>query len=475
MPFARQKYDAVVIGSGPNGMAAAITIASTGRAVVVVEGQETIGGGTRSAELTAPGFVHDVCSAVHPMAVASPFFRGLPLRAHGLDWVEPELPLAHPLDDGSAVALDHSVSETAKGLGEDGNRYTKLMDALVADWPRIESFALGPLRFPHHPFAAARFGFVAMRSATGLANKYFRGVRARALLAGLAAHSVLPLERVPSAAVALVLGIAAHRGGWPVARGGSQCIADALAAHLRSLGGEVVTGHTVESLGDLPAAPVVLCDVTPRQLARMGRSRLPAGFVAKLERYRYGPGVCKIDWALDAAIPWRAGACRRAGTVHVGGTFEEIAASERAAWNGTLTDTPFVLLAQPTVCDATRAPRGRHTAWAYCLVPNGSRADMTAQIEAQVERFAPGFRNRILQRRVVVAADMERHNPNLIGGDIGGGAMNLGQLFLRPTRKLYRTPTKGIYICSSSTPPGGGVHGMCGHLAARATLRDLGV
>jgi len=470
--FSQQRYDAIVIGSGPNGLAAAITMAQAGRSVLVVEAQNTIGGGTRSAELTIPGFVHDVCSAVHPMAVASPFFRGLPLAAHGLEWIEPATPLAHPLDDGTAVVLEHSVAQTARGLGEDGQRYTKLVTPLIAAWPKVESFAMGPIALPRHPFAAARFGWAAMRSASGFAHKYFRGARARALFAGLAAHAILPLERMPSAAIGLVIGIAAHRGGWPFARGGSQSIANALASYLFSLNGEIVTDFSVDSLEDLPPAGAVLCDVTPRQLLAIAGDALPPGFRAALTQYRYGPGACKVDWALDGPIPWRAEACRRAGTVHVGGTFEEIAAAELAAWTQRASEKPFVLLAQPTVCDPTRAPAGKHVAWGYCHVPNDSRADMSDRIEEQIERFAPGFRKLILKRNVITASEMHLHNANLVGGDIGGGAVDLKQLFLRPTRRFYRTPAKGIYFCSSSTPPGPGVHGMCGHLAACAALQD---
>ncbi len=470
--FVRDRYDAIVIGSGPNGLAAAITMAQAGRSVLVVEAQDALGGGTRSAELTLPGFVHDVCSAVHPMGISSPFFRGLPLREHGLEWVEPAIPMAHPLDDGTAVALQHSVADTAAGLGEDEARYAKLIGPLVASWPKIEPLAMGPIGVPAHPFAAARFGLIAMRSAAGLARHYFRGVRARALFAGLAAHAMLPLERMPSAAIGVVIALAAHRDGWPFARGGSQKIADALASYLRSLGGEVVTGFPVQSLEDLPAAGVILGDVTPRQMAAIAGERFPSGFRQRLERYRYGPGSCKIDWALDGPIPWRAEACRRAGTVHVGGTFEEIAAAERAAWTREACNKPFVLLAQPTLFDPSRAPAGKQIAWGYCHVPNGSDVNMSERVEEQIERFAPGFRKLILKRNVTTAAQMHLHNANLVGGDIGGGAVNLRQFFLRPTHRFYRTPAKGIYFCSSSTPPGPGVHGMCGHNAARAALKD---
>ncbi|MDQ2925220.1 MAG: NAD(P)/FAD-dependent oxidoreductase, partial [Acidobacteriota bacterium] len=358
--------------------------------------------------------------------------------------------------------------------GEDGRRYAGLMASIVSDWPKLETLVLGPPRLPLHPIAAARFGLKAIRSASGFANSTFKDARARALFAGLAAHSILPLERMPSAAFGLVLGAVAHRVGWPIARGGSQSIANALASYLRSLGGEIVTGFNVESLEQLPPTRTILFDVTPRQLLHIDGLRFPAGFRRSLEAYRYGPGVCKVDWALDGPIPWKAEECARAGTVHLGGTLEEIAASERAPWEGTISDRPFVLLAQPTLFDPTRAPAGKHIAWAYCHVPNGSVVDATARIEDQVERFAPGFRNRILGKSVMLTPDLERHNANLVGGDIGGGAADLKQLFLRPTWRLYGTPAKQVYLCSSSTPPGGGVHGMCGHFAAREALRDFG-
>jgi phytoene dehydrogenase-like protein len=440
--------------------------------VFVIEGQEEIGGGMRTEELTLAGFRHDVCSAVHPMAMISPFFRELPLEKHGLSWIQPAAPLAHPLDDGSAAVLERSVGETAANLGEDGERYKRVFGPLIADWPRLESFLLGISRVPRHPFAAARFGLRGFRSAAGFARSTFRGERARALFAGLAAHAILPLERVPTAAFGLVFAITAHVAGWPIARGGSQSIANALAWYLRSLGGELVTGQMVRSIDELPAARAILCDVTPRQLLRIAGARLPQGFRRKLERYRYGPGVCKVDWALDAPIPWKADACRRAGTVHVGGTLDEIAASERAPWSGAHAERPFVLLAQPTLFDTTRAPQGQHIAWAYCHVPAGSRVNMADRIERQIERFAPGFGRTILKRSVMLTADLEARNPNLVEGDINGGSADLGQFFMRPTWRLYRTPSRGLYLCSASTPPGGGVHGLCGHLAARAALHD---
>jgi phytoene dehydrogenase-like protein len=472
LPFSKRSYDAVVIGSGPNGLAAAITIAQARHSVLVLEGQETIGGGMRSAELTLPGFLHDVCSAVHPLCLASPFFRTLPLAQHGLEWIHPLAPAAHPLDDGTAVAIERSVEQTAAGLGQDSNRYTRLMGPLSTNWNRLESLLLGPLCAARHPIAAARFGLLAMRSASRLARSVFRDQRARAAFAGMAAHSILPLERVPSAAFGLVLGITAHAVGWPFARGGSRRIAEALASYFRSLGGEIITGTTVEALEQLPSARIILCDVTPRQLLRIAGSRFSAGFRRQLKCYRYGPGICKVDWALDGAIPWKAEACRRAGTVHLGGTLEEIEASERAAWRDEHSERPFVLLAQPTLFDSTRAPAGKHIAWAYCHVPNASSFDMTERIENQIERFAPGFRSRILKRSVMTASSLELHNPNLVGGDISGGAAELSQFFFRPTWRRYRTSARGVYLCSASTPPGAGVHGLCGHLAALAALRD---
>jgi phytoene dehydrogenase-like protein len=472
LPPSRAEYDAVVVGSGPNGLAAAITLAKEGRSVLVIEGKQTIGGGTRTEELTFPGFLHDVCSAVHPMAVISPFFRTLPLEHHGLSWIHPPVPLAHPLDDGFAAVLLRSVDETAASLGPDAECYKRMLNRLVDDWPRVESLLLGVTRVPRHPFAAGLFGLLGFRSAAGFAKFHFSGERARALFAGMAAHSILPLERVPTAAFGLVFAVVGHVAGWPIPRGGAQSIANALASYFRSLGGEIVTGEMVRSVEDLPRSRAILCDVTPRQLLAIAGRRLSEPYRRKLERFRYGPGVCKLDWALDAPIPWTAEACRRAGTVHVCGTLEEVAASERAPWNGRHAERPFVLLSQPTLFDPTRAPEGKHIAWAYCHVPSGSQVDMTERIEQQIERFAPGFRRTILKRSVLLSSDLEARNPNLVGGDVNGGSAQLDQFFLRPTWRLYRTSSRGLYICSASTPPGGGVHGLCGHLAARAALSD---
>jgi phytoene dehydrogenase-like protein len=471
----RGSPEAVVVGAGPNGLAAAIALAQAGRSVAVFEAAETVGGGCRSAELTLPGFVHDVCSAIHPLGVGSPFFRTLPLAEYGVEWLHPDVPLAHPLDDGTAVVLERSVEATAAGLGRDGAAYQRLMAPLVADTNKILADLLGPLPLPpRHPIALTRFGLAAIRSARGLVDSHFEGLRARALFAGVAAHSFLPLEQSPSAAFGLMLGLLGHAVGWPLPRGGSQRIVDALAANLRSLGGEIVTAEPVVSIDQLPPAHAVLLDVAPRQALKLAGPRLPFLYRRQLDRFRYGPGVFKVDLALDGPVPWRADACRRAGTVHVGGTFEEIAAAERAVWRGEHPQRPFVLVAQQSLFDSTRAPEGRHTVWAYCHVPNGSGVDMSQHIEAQIERFAPGFRDRILARSGMSAAEMQVYNANYVGGDINGGLQDLWQLFTRPAFRLipYRTPVEGLYICSASTPPGGGVHGMCGYHAAKTALRD---
>lgn len=467
-----QHFDAVVVGSGPNGLAAAVELARHGWGVLVVEGAETVGGGTRSAELTRPGFVHDVCSAVHPMALASPFFRRLPLAEHGLHWVHPDTPLAHPLDDGTAAVLERSVEATAAHLGPDADAYHRFMTPLVRAADDLFADLLGPLRLPRRPVAALQFGLRAVWSGNALARAWFRGAAARALIAGLAGHSLLPLERSPSAAIAVMLGLAGHAVGWPFPRGGAARIAEALASYFRSLGGIIETGRPVRTLDDLPPARVVLLDVTPRQVLQLAGQWLPGGYCRALARYRYGPGVFKVDWALSGPIPWRAETCRRAGTVHVGGTLEEVAAAERAPWQGRHHPRPFVLVAQPTLFDPTRAPPGQHVAWGYCHVPSGSTHDMTEAIEAQVERFAPGFRDRILARHTLTAPALERYNPNYVGGDITGGVNDWGQLFTRPVARWnpYTTPNPRLFLCSASTPPGGGVHGMCGYWAARAVL-----
>jgi phytoene dehydrogenase-like protein len=420
--------------------------------------------------------VHDVCSAIHPLGAGSPFFRTLPLGDHGLEWVWAPVELAHPLDDGTAVALYRSVGATAAGLRPDASAYRRLVGGTARAWEHLTPSVLAPLaRLPRHPLALARFGLPALLSARILGRSVFRGERARALFAGAVAHSVLPLERAGSAAFGLVLLGAGHSIGWPMPRGGSQRIADALVSYLRSLGGEIETGAPVESLDEIPPSRTVLCDVTPRQLLSLAGDLLPPGYRRRLERYRYGPGVFKLDWALAAPIPWTAPECRRAACIHVGGTFEEIAAAERAVWEGRVAEHPFVLLAQQSLFDETRAPAGRHTAWGYCHVPHGWAGDATDAIESQVERFAPGFRELVLARSARGPAELEASNPNLVGGDINGGAQDLPQLVFRPVPRVvpYSTPVPWLFLCSSSTPPGGGVHGMCGYWAARAALRQL--
>ena len=468
-----QGTEALVIGSGPNGLAGAITLAQAGRTVTVVEGAETPGGGCRSEELTLPGFIHDPCSTVHSLALASPFLRALPLEQHGLELVHPEAPLAHPLDDGTAVMLERSVETTAQNLGADAAAYRRLVGPLVDEADALMSEILGPLRPPRHPLVMARFGLSAVRSAVGLARARFEGERARALFAGLSAHSMLSLRSPASASFGLVLGISAHAYGWPVAKGGSQRLTDALVEHLQGLGGRVESGRWVESQDELGDAEIVLADVTPDALQRLAGPRLPAGYSRRLARYRYGPGIFKLDWALSEPIPWSAPGVERAGTVHLGGRLDEIAASEQSATRGGHAERPYILLVQPTLFDPSRAPEGKHIAWAYCHVPNGSDRDMTAAIEDQVERFAPGFRDVVLERSAMGPATVQERNPNYVGGDINAGLQDLRQLFTRPVPRIvpYSTPIDGLYLCSSSTPPGGGVHGMCGMWAARAALR----
>lgn len=466
-------YDAIVVGSGPNALAAAITLARAGCSALVLEAGETVGGGLRSKPLTLPGFVHDVCAAIHPLAKASPFFRSLPLADHGVTWVEPDAALAHPLDDGQALLLERSLQRTGAALGIDGSAYAELMAPLVRHWKPLIDMLLGPLRWPRHPLLLARFGLSGLRPAQGLAEGKFAGAAAQALFAGLAAHAVLPLDKRPSAAFGLVLGILGHAVGWPLVRGGSQRLADALVSYLTSLGGEIQTNTPVACVDDLPPSRVVLLDVTPRQVLRLAGHRLPKSYQRQLARYRYGPGVFKMDWALDGPIPWRAAACQRAATVHLGGTLREIADAERAAFSGRHVERPFVILAQPSLFDDTRAPAGQHTAWGYCHIPHGSTADVSGRIESQIERFAPGFRERVLARHVMAPAALEHYNANYVGGDISGGVQDLPQLFTRPAMRLtpYATPDRRLFICSAATPPGGGVHGMSGYFAARAALR----
>ena len=466
-------YDAVVVGAGPNGLAAAIELARAGKSVAVFEAASTPGGGCRSAELTLPGFVHDVCSAIHPLALASPFFKSIPLTELGVRFRHPSAPLAHPLDDGDAAVLERSVPETAEGFGADARAYVRLMGSLARNADKLIVDILGPLRVPHHPIALARFGLPAVRSAHGLASARFDEPRARALFAGIAAHSMMSLRRPPTAAYGLLLAVIGHVYGWPAVEGGAQKLTDALVAHLKSLGGRISTGHRIESLGELPQSKAVLFDLTPRQVVDIAGDALPTRYRRRLERYQHGPGVFKIDFALNEPIPWKADVCRRAGTVHLGGTLEEVAASEDAVCRGRLVERPYILLAQQTTFDETRAPEGKHTAWAYCHVPTGSSFDMSERIEAQIERFAPGFRDTVIARSTMTAPELEAYNANYIGGDISGGVQHFGQLFTRPAIRFdpYSTPNKRLYICSSSSPPGGGVHGMCGHYAARSALR----
>jgi phytoene dehydrogenase-like protein len=467
--------DAAVIGSGPNGLAAAITLAHEGMKVVVFERNETVGGGCRTEELTLPGFRHDLCSAVHPLGVGSPFFKNLSLEQHGLTWVYPEFEMAHPLDDGSAIVLHRSVDETAKALGKDGTAYSRIMKPLFRNATGLMSDVLGPARPPRHPLVLAMFGVWGIRSVTGLAESVFEGERAKALLAGAGSHSILPLGQSPTAAYAITLLLLGHWVGWPMPRGGSAKIAEALLAELRSRSGEALTGRQIESMEELSDFRVKLFDVAPRNLARIAGESLPSRYRDKLNSYRHGPGTFKIDLALDGPIPWKAEECTRAGTIHLGGTLEEITESEEAVWRGNIPERPFIILAQPSLFDETRAPPGKHTVWAYCHVPAGSNFDMSSRIEDQVERFAPGFKDLILSRHKLFPANFEEKNPNLIGGDINGGVQDWRQLFSRPLTRLdpYSTPASDIFICSASTPPGGGVHGMCGYFAARSALKTL--
>lgn len=471
--MSQSAYDAVVVGSGPNGLSAAITLQRAGLSVVVFEAAETIGGGLRSAELTLPGFIHDMGSAIHPMAVGSPFFRSLPLSQHGLEFVYPPVSAAHPFDDGTAAVLAGSVADTARLLGTDEGVYRNLFEPLVRHWPTMAVDILGPLRFPKHPLDLARFGLDGLLPVTQLAKR-FQTIHAQGLLAGMAAHAIQPLTNLTTAAIALVLMTVGHARGWPLPKGGAQTIADALGSYFRSLGGHIETDRPVRSLTDLPRTRAVLFDLTPRQLLSIAGERFSMLYRTQLKRYRYGMGVFKIDWALDGPIPFTAPDCRRAGTIHLGGTLAEIREAEAQTAMGKHPDRPFVLLAQPSCFDASRAPAGQHTAWAYCHVPNGSTVDRTDAIERQIERVAPGFRDRILARHTMNTAQIEAWNPNYVGGDINGGIIDLGQLYTRPTISLspYSTSEPGLFICSSATPPGGGVHGMCGYHAARVALRE---
>ena len=467
---------AIVVGSGPNGLSAAVALARAGVHVTVYEGAATIGGGARTEELTLPGFLHDTGSAVFPLGIASPIFRSLPLEQHGLRWLEPEVPLAHPLEDGDAVGLLHDLGATMDLLAKDGAAWKHLVGPLVRAWPALVQDTLTPLlHWPASPVLLARFGLHALASAKRLAGSSFSTARARALFAGLAGHSNVPLHYPASSGPALVLGASAHTTGWPVAQGGAGAITAALASLLREMGGEVFPASPIGSLWELPAADAVLLDVTPRQFLRLADEGLSASQRKPFAEFQPSPGICKVDWALASPIPWTADLCRDAGTVHIGASFEEIAASEQDAWDGRESERPYILMAQPSLCDSTRAPAGKHTAWAYCHVPNGSPSDFTARIEAQIERFAPGFAATILARCTHTAPEMQQWNPNLLGGDVSGGAMTLAQIIRRPTLPPYKTPLEGVFLCSSSTPPGGGVHGMCGYLAAVAAALHMKV
>ena len=468
--------DAIVVGAGPNGLAAAIVLARAGLRVVVYEAEPAIGGGCRSEPLTLPGFLHDVCSSVYPMAVASPFFQSLPLGNHGLEWIHPPATLAHPFDGHvPAAVVTRSIADTAAALGADDRAYRRVIGSVVREWPRLTDVMLGPmgLSLPSHPLAAARFGLAALQSAERLAERRFRTDRARSLLAGNAAHGMLPLDTVPSGAIGLVLSAVSHTHGWPIPRGGAQRLADALASYLRSLGGEIVTSSRVDAIEDLPAARAILCDLSPRPFLRIAGRMLPDRYRRQLARYRYGMGSYKVDFALDGPVPWSDRSVASAATVHIGGSLTDIATAERVAWEGRIPERPFVIVSQPSLFDDTRAPAGRHTLWAYCHVPHASSADMLPRIERQLERFAPGFRDRVLARHVTTPEDFERRNPNLPGGDIGMGVADLRQMLARPTWRRHRTPRRGLYLCSAATPPGVGVHGMCGYHAAQAALRDV--
>ena len=466
--------EGTVVGSGPNGLTAAILLAKSGLKTTVFEAQKTFGGGARSEFLTLPGFVHDICSAVHPMAVCSPVLESFPLANLGLQWIHSPAVLAHPFEDGSAAVVERRIDVTASQFGIDRSHYSRLISQIVTNWKYLLAEVLAPIHVPTHPLLLARFGFLALLSAAHTCGQIFRDEILRSIFAGVAAHAALPLDAWGSSAIGWMLLGAAHAVGWPIPRGGSGQISGALAGYLSSLGGEIVTNHEVRSLDQLRSS-IVLCDVTPKQLVQIAAGRLPERSARKLLKYRHGPGVFKVDWALDRPIPWAAAACSRAATVHLGSSFQEIAESERAVSNGRISAKPFVILAQPSLFDDARAPAGKHTAWAYCHVPNGSEEDALARIEGQVERFAPRFRSTILARCSHRPAQLEEHNANLVGGDINGGALNLRQLFLRPTRTTYRTPLEGVYLCSAATPPGSGVHGMCGYHAVRAALIDARV
>ena len=471
----KTKYDAIVVGSGPNGFAAAITLQRAGLAVLLIEGKETIGGGARSGELTLPGFIHDICSAVYPLAEDSPVFKELHLEQFNLEYLKPEFAIAHPFDDGSSIAIQSSIEATAPQFGKDANNYKRIFSSLVGEWPSVRSSFVGPLHASAYSNGKAKFAYYALSSAIHFAKNQFNTNSAQSFFAGMGAHSIQPLNKLTTSSIAIVLNILAHINGWPLPKGGAQQIPNALAACFKNLGGEIQTGNMVTSLQQLPACKLVLLDVTPAQLLSIEGDKFSALYKWQLSRYKYGAGVFKIDWALSQPVPFTNVTCRNAGTIHIGGSMQEIYNSEAMVSKDQHADKPFVLFVQPGVVDTSRAPVGKHIAWAYCHVPNGSTINMTEAIENQVERFAPGFRDCILARNVINTADMENYNSNYIGGDINGGAATISQLFTRPVIRLspYRTTAKGVYVCSSSTPPGGGVHGICGYYAARRALRDL--
>jgi phytoene dehydrogenase-like protein len=468
-------FDAVIVGSGPNGLSAAITLARAGLSVLVLEARDSIGGGTRTAELTRPGFKHDICSAIQPLSLASPFFRQLPLSEYGVRWVFPPAEVAHPLDDGPAILVERSVDATAAQLGVDGKAYTRLMKPLVSQWEALIDQFLGPLSLPDKPLLAARLAVPSVLPVSLLARLLFREQAARAVLAGMAGHSMLPMEQLITGGFGIMLSLLAHAVGYPMVEGGSGHLTEAMGAYLVSLGGIIETGCTVRSMKEIPPARLILFDLVPRSFIKIAGDDLPGGYRRALSRFRYGPGVFKMDFALAEPIPWKDPQVSRAATVHLGGRLDEIAQSERMVWRGEQSQRPYIILAQQSSFDPSRAPAGKHTAWAYCHVPHGSTQDKTAAIEGQIERFAPGFRDTVLARHTFTAAEMESYNPNYVGGDINGGLQDLRQFYTRPLPRWspYSTPLKGVYLCSSSTPPGGGVHGMCGYHAAQAALASL--